>query len=89
MIRPERAFVTPRALEFAEIPAIIDEYRRGAENALLGMPYAILASALHFDYSGYTPLCVYGWTHENKSEARERNRQGVSKFTQMLKTRCF
>jgi len=50
----------------------------------LGMPYAILANALHFDYSGYTPLCVYGWAHEKTLEARERNRQGVSKFTQML-----
>jgi zeaxanthin glucosyltransferase len=50
----------------------------------LGMPYAILSNALHFDYSGYTPLCVYGWAHENTPEARERNRQGVSKFTQML-----
>jgi len=50
----------------------------------LGMPYAILSSALHFDYSGYTPLCVYGWGNENTPEARQRNRQGVSKFTQML-----
>jgi zeaxanthin glucosyltransferase len=50
----------------------------------LGMPYAILSNALHFDYSGYTPLCVYGWGHENTPEARQRNRQGVSKFTQML-----
>jgi zeaxanthin glucosyltransferase len=50
----------------------------------LGMPYAILSNALHFDYSGYTPLCVYGWRHENTPEAVKRNRQGVSKFTQML-----
>jgi zeaxanthin glucosyltransferase len=50
----------------------------------LGMPYAILSNALHFDYSGDTPLCVYGWGHENTPEARQRNRQGVSKFTQML-----
>ena len=50
----------------------------------LGMPYAILSDALHFDYSGYTPLCVYGWAHENTLEARQRNRRGVSKFTQML-----
>jgi zeaxanthin glucosyltransferase len=50
----------------------------------LGMPYAILSSALHFDYSGYTPLCVYGWGNENTPEARQRNRQGISKFTQML-----
>jgi zeaxanthin glucosyltransferase len=50
----------------------------------LGMPYAILSNALHFDYSGYTPLCVYGWGNENTPEAVKRNRQGVSKFTQML-----
>jgi zeaxanthin glucosyltransferase len=50
----------------------------------LGMPYAILSNALHLDYSGYTPLCVYGWGHENTPEARQRNRQGVSKFTQMV-----
>jgi len=50
----------------------------------LGMPYAIVSNALHFDYSGYTPLCVYDWPHENTPEAVKRNRQGVSKFTQML-----
>jgi MGT family glycosyltransferase len=50
----------------------------------LGMPYALLANALHFDYSGYTPLCVYGWKHENTPKARERNRDGVAKFTQLL-----
>ena len=51
----------------------------------LGMPYAILSNALHFDYSGYTPTCVYGWDHENTPEAIKRNREGVSKFVQMLK----
>jgi zeaxanthin glucosyltransferase len=50
----------------------------------LGMPYAILSNALHFDYSGYTPLSVYGWAHENTAEARARNRRGVWQFTQML-----
>jgi len=50
----------------------------------LGMPYAILSNALHFDYSGSTPLCVYGWAHENTPEAVKRNLQGVSKFTEML-----
>jgi len=50
----------------------------------LGMPYAVLSNALHFDYSGSTPLCVYGWAHENTPAAKERNRQGVSKFGQML-----
>jgi zeaxanthin glucosyltransferase len=50
----------------------------------LGMPYAVVSNALHFDFSGYTPLCVYDWAHENTPEAIKRNRQGVSKFTQML-----
>ncbi len=33
LLRPQRAFVTPRALETAEIPAIVEAYRLGAENA--------------------------------------------------------
>lgn len=33
LMRPMRDFVMPRALELSEIPGIIAEYRRGAENA--------------------------------------------------------
>ncbi len=33
LVRPEKAFVTPRALELTELPGIIEEYRKGAENA--------------------------------------------------------
>ncbi|MDB6171561.1 MAG: NADH:flavin oxidoreductase/NADH oxidase [Chthoniobacteraceae bacterium] len=33
LVRPKKPFVTPRALERDEIPAIIEAYRRGAENA--------------------------------------------------------
>lgn len=33
LVRPEKAYVTPRALELSEIPAIVEAYRRGAENA--------------------------------------------------------
>ncbi len=33
LVRPKRAFVTPRALELNEIPGIIEAYRTGAENA--------------------------------------------------------
>jgi 2,4-dienoyl-CoA reductase-like NADH-dependent reductase (Old Yellow Enzyme family) len=33
LLRPERPYVTPRALETSEIPGIIDAFRRGAENA--------------------------------------------------------
>jgi 2,4-dienoyl-CoA reductase-like NADH-dependent reductase (Old Yellow Enzyme family) len=33
LIRPKKAFVTPRALELEEIPGIVADYRQGAENA--------------------------------------------------------
>ncbi|MHB1082417.1 MAG: alkene reductase [Prosthecobacter sp.] len=35
LVRPEKSFVTPRALELSEIPGIIEAYRKGAENAKL------------------------------------------------------
>ena len=35
LVRPKKSFVTPRALELGEIPAIIEAYRKGAENAKL------------------------------------------------------
>ena len=34
LIRPQKPFVTPRALALDEIPAIVAEYKRAAENAL-------------------------------------------------------
>jgi zeaxanthin glucosyltransferase len=51
----------------------------------LGMPYVHVSSALHFDYSGYTPLCVYDWPHKNTPEALARNRKGVARFRKMLR----
>lgn len=33
LLRPKRPFVTPRALDTAEIPGIVEAYRKGAENA--------------------------------------------------------
>lgn len=35
LVRPRKSYVVPRALELTEIPVIIEEYRRGAENAKL------------------------------------------------------
>ena len=35
LVRPIKPFVTPRALELDEIPAIIEAFRKGAENAKL------------------------------------------------------
>ena len=33
LVRPEREFATPRALDISEIPGIVAAYRKGAENA--------------------------------------------------------
>jgi 2,4-dienoyl-CoA reductase-like NADH-dependent reductase (Old Yellow Enzyme family) len=33
LVRPKKAFVTPRALELRELPGIVEAYRKGAENA--------------------------------------------------------
>lgn len=33
LVRPKKEYVTPRALELSEIPGVIADYRRGAENA--------------------------------------------------------
>jgi zeaxanthin glucosyltransferase len=50
----------------------------------LGMPYAHVANALHFDYSGHTPLCFYDWPHETTPAALARNRKGVATFLEAL-----
>jgi len=51
----------------------------------LGMPYVHVANGLHWDYSGYTPLCLYGWPHETTPAALARNREGVAKWANLLK----
>jgi len=52
----------------------------------LGMPYVQVSNGLHFDYSGYTPLCVYGWPHETTPAALARNREGVGKWADLLQS---
>jgi 2,4-dienoyl-CoA reductase-like NADH-dependent reductase (Old Yellow Enzyme family) len=34
LLRPERPYVTPRALQTHEIPGVVEDFRRGAQNAL-------------------------------------------------------
>ena len=34
LLRPERPYVVPRALERSEIPGVVEDFRRGAQNAL-------------------------------------------------------
>ena len=51
----------------------------------LGMPYVHVSNALHFDYSGYTPLPVYDWPHKTSAEALDRNRKGLANFLNIVK----
>jgi zeaxanthin glucosyltransferase len=50
----------------------------------LDMPYLHVANATHFDYSGHTPLCLYGRPHQTTPEALARNREDVAKFGKIL-----
>src|SRR6516165_5081597 len=50
----------------------------------LGMTYIHVSNGVHHDYSGYTPLCLYGWPHETTTAALARNREGVAKWTNLL-----
>jgi MGT family glycosyltransferase len=50
----------------------------------LGLPYIQVAAAMHFDFSGYTPLSIYGWPHETTAEALDRNHEGLARFTRLL-----
>jgi zeaxanthin glucosyltransferase len=50
----------------------------------LGLPYIQVAVAMHFDFSGYTPLSIYGWPHETTTEALDRNQEGIARFTRLL-----
>jgi zeaxanthin glucosyltransferase len=52
----------------------------------LGMPYVHVSTGVHHDFSGYTPLCLYGWPHETTPVALARNREGVAKWASLLES---
>jgi zeaxanthin glucosyltransferase len=67
---------------------VLDTGQRYAELGAmqLGMPYVHVSNSLHLDFSGYTPLCLYGWPHENTPAALARNREGVAKVVRLLQS---
>jgi zeaxanthin glucosyltransferase len=78
----------PAALATAGADAVVlDTYQYYVEliPMSLGLPYVHVSNALHLDYSGYTPLCVYDWPHETTPAALTRNRKGVANHARMLK----
>jgi zeaxanthin glucosyltransferase len=50
------------------------------------MPYIQVAAAVHFDFSGYTPLCLYGWPHQTTPAPLARNREGVTNLVTPLES---
>jgi zeaxanthin glucosyltransferase len=65
---------------------ILDTVQFYAELAAmrLGIPYIHVSAALYFDFSGHTPLGLYGWPHQTTPAALTRNREGVAKFVKLL-----
>ena len=77
----------PAVVETNDVDAlVIDSVNFYTELAAiqLGMPHLHVACAMHFDYSGYTPLCLYGRPHQTTPEALARNREDVAKFVKIL-----
>ena len=78
----------PEALATARAEAVVldtSQYYVELIPISLGLPYLHVSNALHFDYSGYTPLCLYDWRHETTPAALARNRKGVADIARMLK----
>jgi zeaxanthin glucosyltransferase len=79
----------PAILTAAEVDAVVVDtvliYTELAPMSL-GIPYAHVANALHFDYSGATPLCIYDWPHEANPVAWTRNLKGVELFFERLQS---
>jgi zeaxanthin glucosyltransferase len=78
----------PAALATAGADAVVlDTYQYYVEliPISLSLRYVHVSNALHFDYSGYTPLCMYDWPHEMTPAALTRNLKGVANLARMLK----
>src|SRR5260221_3305818 len=75
----------PQTLLEARVDALVldqVDYGLGLVPMHLGIPYVHVSNALHLDYSGNTPLCIFDWPHETTPEALARNQAGVRGFMQ-------
>ena len=73
----------PKMVETTGIEAlIIDPIQFFVELAAmkLRIPYITVATALYFDYFGYTPPGMFDWPHETTPEALARNQEGIVKL---------
>ena len=77
----------PRALHETSVDALVIDgvlVELGLVPMHLGMPYVHVSNALHYDFSGYTPLFAFDWPHERTPEAFARNKEGVRSFLKLL-----
>jgi len=77
----------PQTLREARVDAVVldqAQFGSGLVPMRLGMPYVHYSNAVHFDFSGNAPLCVFDWQHENTPEALVRNREGLRKIQHAL-----
>jgi zeaxanthin glucosyltransferase len=76
----------PKMVETTGIEALIlDPIQFFVELAAikLRIPYITVATALYFDYFGYTPVGIYDWPHETRPEALARNQEGIVKCARL------
>jgi zeaxanthin glucosyltransferase len=76
----------PQTLLEARVDALVldqVDYGLGLVPMHLGIPYVHVSNALHLDYSGNTPLCIFDWPHETTPKALARNQAGVHGFMQV------
>lgn len=75
----------PGVLKSANFDAIVlDELKTGLGLVPrhMGIPYIHVSSAIHLDYSGSTPLCVFDWPHDPSEQGLARNKAGLQGFMQ-------
>jgi zeaxanthin glucosyltransferase len=77
----------PATLAAAGVDGVVlDSYQPYAELVPMhmGMPFVRVSNALHIDYSGNTPPCLFDWPHKTDTDALARNREGVVRFRKIL-----
>lgn len=77
----------PRVIRESKVEALVlDSLWRNLDLVAmhLEVPYVHVSLALHMDFTGYTPYCVYAWPYEDSAEARARNLEGLQKLVPML-----
>ena len=84
LLDPQQAMVRTNNID----ALVLDVSQFYAELAAmqLGMPYIHVSAALHLDYSGCTPLTLYGWPHDTTPSALARNREGVAKLVKLVQS---